>query len=196
MSGKMYHCNICDCEVSIKCKNKHLKTKKHNDNLNKNNEDDNDKKQCVRCFKKKNLDLFKDNNITCNYCLDVSSAYRKNNPEKTAEWKKARFEKTKDEVTYCPVCDYSVRKYKWKQHEQSVGHQYLLNMNEAGERVDKPDRTKLDREGRVFCGCDACGEILMKCMWGSHVASANHQECKNNSIKKGVSQSYVLFFSV
>ena len=95
MSGKMYHCNICDCEVSIKCKNKHLKTKKHNDNLNKNNEDDNDKKQCARCFKKKNLDLFKDNNITCNYCLDVSSAYRKNNPEKTAEWKNNYFQKIK-----------------------------------------------------------------------------------------------------
>ena len=47
MSSKVYHCNICDCEVSIKCRNKHLKTKKHNDNLNKNNEDDNDKKSSV-----------------------------------------------------------------------------------------------------------------------------------------------------
>ena len=133
MSGKMYHCNICDCEVSIKCKNKHLKTKKHNDNLNKNNEDDNDKKQCARCFKKKNLDLFKDNNITCNYCLDVSSAYRKNNPEKTAEWKNNYFQKIKDEVYTCPICKYDIKKYKRSQHESGTRHKHLVELSQNNQ---------------------------------------------------------------
>ena len=89
----------------------------------------------------------------------------------------------KDEVEYCPVCDYTVKKYRFKQHTNSKGHQYLLDMCEAGIKVDKPDRTTTDKDGKLFCGCDACREIMLKCMWGSHIASKNHKDCKEENME-------------
>ena len=63
-----------------------------------------------------------------------------------------------------------------------MGHQYLLDMYEAGEEVDKPDEIETDRQGRVWYKCSACKETMLQCMWGSHIASPNHDDCKEEAM--------------
>ena len=53
--------------------------------------------------------------------------HRKNNPEKDALQRKKRLQRIGDDKDItCQICQYDVKKYKFKQDENSVGHQNLL----------------------------------------------------------------------
>ena len=145
-----------------------------------------DTKRCSVCNEEKAISEFRNENKSCNMCRDKANEqkkkYRINNPEKVALQAKKRLDRVRDEVITCPICQYDVKKYKFKQHENSVGHQYLLDMYEAGEEVDKPDEIETDRQGRVWYKCSACKETMLQCMWGSHIASPNHNDCKEEAM--------------
>ena len=182
MSGKIFHCDICDCDVSLKSKNTHLKSKKHCGNVNGEiSKDEEGTKKCVRCHKKKELDCFRNDNLTCSKCLDAEYNYKRNNPNKTREWRRTYFNKMKDEVYTCPICDYEIKKYKKGQHEKGVGHQYLLELKERGEEMQKPDKISIDKDGVEWYECFLCKSAMLKNAWASHLVSSHHIKCKGCS---------------
>ena len=186
MEGKIFHCDVCDCDVSLKCKNRHLDTKKHKENLNKDKEESEDEgKRCVKCHQNKGLEYFRDENLTCNKCLDAKNNYRRSNPEKTAEWRKTYFNKIKDEVYTCPICDYEKKKYNRWQHEKGVGHKYLLELKERGEEMEKPDKISIDENDVEWYECFACKGAMLKSAWASHLISSHHIKCVNEGVMTG-----------
>ena len=180
MSNTKYYCKVCDCDMGSKSRFKHLKSKKHLDNLNgKESEDESDKRKCCNCQKMRLLDQFRDDNITCNNCRDKINRYRRNHPEKVANWKKTYMDKIKDEVYTCPICDYEIKKYKKAQHEKGIGHKYLLELKERGEEMEKPDRIIIDEDGKEWHECLTCKTNMPKHNWAAHLIGNYHIKCKN-----------------
>ena len=87
-----------------------------------------------------------------------------------------------DKDITCPICQYDVNKYKFKQHENSVGHQSLLEMYEAGEDVDKPDEITTGKWGKVWYDCYACKGSMLQCMWGSQIEQTSDIDCKQRAM--------------
>ena len=179
MNRKIFHCNICDCNVASKCRLRHLRSKKHMTHQNsEESEDDTNKKKCRQCHKLKEINEFRNDNLTCNHCLDVRNEYKRNNPEKTAEWKKKHFEKIKDETYRCELCDCSLKKYKKGQHEKGIGHKYLLELKERGEEMEQPDRISIDKDGTESYDCFSCKASFLKNAWPAHLVSNLHLKSK------------------
>ena len=179
MTSKTFHCDVCNCDVSKKSQWKHLKSNKHLTNLNgAESEDDTDKRKCGSCCKLKGLNEFRDENITCNKCLDRWKRYKINHPEKVAHWQKTYIDKVKDEIYTCPICDCQVKMYKKTQHENGVGHKYLLELKERGEEMEQPDEITTDEDGKVWYECYTCRSCMLKNAWASHLIGSHHLKCK------------------
>ena len=84
--------------------------------------------------------------------------YHANNPEKVKERRHNRFNRIKDEVVTCPVCNYETKKYKQAQREKSQTHQYCLqklNNPDFVKNVPKPDIIRLI-DGKEHYMCNKC----------------------------------------
>jgi hypothetical protein len=177
--SKMFHCSVCDCDVTLKCRIKHLNSKKHLENSKgEMHEEDNDKRKCRHCHSTRFIEFFRNDNRTCNKCLENNKRYKQNHPEKTAEWNKTYFEKNKNKMHYCSICDYTVKNYKKTQHERSMGHTYLLELKERGEEPEKPDRITIDKEGKEWYDCHTCKGSMLKSCWASHLIGSHRLKCK------------------
>ena len=100
-----------------------------------------ERKYCNGCQFMQKLEKFEEGYKTCNTCREKkvrlyqrdpekhnerTNNYKANNPEKVKEWRQNRMSRIKDEIFTCPVCNYEIKKYKFKQHEQSQIHQKSL----------------------------------------------------------------------
>ena len=63
-----------------------------------------------------------------------------------------------------------------------MGHQNLSEMYEAGEDVDKPGEITTGKWGKAWYDCYACEGSMLQCMWGSHIASSSHIDCKERAM--------------
>ena len=112
--------------------------KRHEINKNKEQLALEGKRTCIRCFKTKDINEFKNANQSCVICLEKSHKSHKENPERTKaqvhkyynenkEDIRAQHKKYKEEnkehlkekkkeymkiIYTCPVCNYDIKKYK------------------------------------------------------------------------------------
>ena len=137
------------------------------------------------------LEKFEENYKTCNVCREKGKRYgqthkqqiaeqkreyRAQNPEKVKEWRQKRFNKIKDEVVTCPVCNYEIKKYKQAQHEKSQTHQYYLqklNDPDFEKDVPKPDIIRVV-DGKEHYMCNKCNSSMLPCMWARHFNKPPH----------------------
>ena len=128
--------------------------------------------------------------------------YYRRNPEKYAEYKKqfrencpeqykeqcrrqmkAYMEKVTDVMITCPVCNYSIKKYKKSQHEQSKFHQDSLRRQEHLEEYEeenKPDeRVVLDDLEYDYCYC--CNFHVRPWEWRWHIEEEKTQTKQNET---------------
>ena len=104
-----------------------------------------ERKYCSKRQFNQKIEKFEEGYKTCNTCRAkdkrhrenksetarqheraIKAEYRANNQEKVKEWRQNRMSIIKDEIFTCPVCNYDIKKYKLKQHEQSQPHQNNL----------------------------------------------------------------------
>ena len=118
-----------------------------------------ERKYCSKCQFNQKIEKFDEGYKTCHFCRakdkrqrenksDVAreheratkAEYRANNPEKVKEWRQNRMNRIKDEIFTCPICNYDIKKYKLKQHEQSQTHQN--NLKQLEEKTEQTTTRK------------------------------------------------------
>ena len=67
------------------------------------------------------------------------------------------------------ICNYDVKKYNLKQHEQSKTHQYnLKRLHDPEEKdVPKPEETRV-MNGNEMYECNTCRSTMLRCKWSKH----------------------------
>ena len=120
-----------------------------------------ERKYCSKCQFNQKIEKFGEGDKTCNTCRAknkryqeiksetareheraTKAEYRANSPEKVKEWRQNRMNRIKDEIFTCPVCNYDIKKYKLKQHEQTQTHQNNMKQKED-TTTEKPEQTQM-----------------------------------------------------
>ena len=141
--------------------------------------ENNSLKRCSKCKKEKLADEFKGKNQTCNECCEKKKQYRNNNQEKIKEYMK-EYNKQNSQKTYiCSVCNLEVKVLKQWQHEQTVSHQYYLQVFENNEEPRKPDKIETVN-GRIIYHCFACKCASWQNSWGAHCMQHKMEEQPTN----------------
>ena len=158
-----------------------------------------EKKYCSHCQRDVKIERFEEGFKTCNRCRKNCINHYHRNPEKYAEYKKQfrencpeqykeqrrkqgkiQREKIKDVMITCPVCNYSIKKYKKSQHEQSKFHQESLRRQEHPEEYeeeDKPDeRVVINDLEYDYCYC--CNFRVRPWEWRWHIEEERHKRNK------------------
>ena len=77
--------------------------------------------------------------ITPKSVLNAKNKFKENNLEKYKErrkkWSDTQKEKTFHEVMVCPICHYSIKRYKKSQHEKPQTHQN--NLKQKSKKKEK-----------------------------------------------------------
>ena len=122
-----------------------------------------EKKTCSKCKKDKDINEFRGENKSCNYCCESRRLYRINNYEKIKE-----YEKEYRQSSYiCSLCKFEVKQCRKTSHERSVGHQYYLQQFNKNEEPRKPDKIEIIDGIPMYC-CFSCRSIVPQNVWGSH----------------------------
>ena len=114
------------------------------------------KKYCSKCQRDVRIECFEGSFKTCNVCREKARRQYHNDPEKCAErkkqfkennpekykeqrkkWSDTQKEKIFHEVMVCPICHYSIKKYKKAQHEKSQTHQNNLKQKSETKEEEK-----------------------------------------------------------
>jgi ribosomal protein S27AE len=117
-------------------------------------------RKCIRCGKSLFLNSYKNEKTTCNICLEKGKEnyinnrevklqtyrdYRKNNLEKELERSKLYRREHVEELKvyrqkyqllehYCPICLYTVKLYKKRQHCKSLIHTTNIKLSEEQQQ--------------------------------------------------------------
>ena len=85
----IFHCSACNCDLKISNKTKHLKPLKHDKAEHPEKYAiAEDKRKCAHCKATKGLDEFRNENVTCNRCLEVNMGAQSKSPEMKAVYDK------------------------------------------------------------------------------------------------------------
>ena len=149
------------------------------------------RKYCSKCQIMQKLEKFEENYKTCNVCREKGKRYgqthkqqiaeqkrdyRAHNPEKVKEWRQNHFNKIKDAVVTCPVCNYEIKKYKQAQHEKSQTHLYFMQKltdPDFEKDVPKPDKIREINGKEHYC-CYTCRSSYLPQMWSRHFNKPPH----------------------